>query len=213
MSLHPGECYAVANLSKTDNLGMLISGRCSVLNEQGFLHQIAESEFLDSPEFESMATASSESETFQVTICAAVASKYIVWQRSTLEYLFVKEPRLGMVVSALISRDVTHKLFSMNKKVMDKSGAVVDIRLPPFASRMMMVNGDNTIEMRKRTRKRNQEEKYDEKYDHDHPMKTNDTNSTDTQYPIKSNVYNVVIEVNSESEQEEDYLELNVSDL
>ena len=211
MNLHPGECYAVANLSKTDSLGLLISGRCSVLNEQGFLHQIAESEFLDSPEFESMATASSESETFQVTICAAIASKYMVWQRSTLEYLFVKEPRLGTVVSALISRDVTHKLFSMNKKVMDRSGAVVDIRLPPFASRMMMVNGDNTIEMRKRTRKRIQE-KSNSKPDHD-PIEKIDNNTTDSPYSIKSNVYNVVIEVNSESEQEEDYLEVNVNDL
>ena len=195
-TLHPGECYAVAGLTKTDHLGLLINGRCSALNDQGFLHQIEESEFLDSPEFESLAAANSEPEPFQVTICAAIASKYIVWQRSTLEYLFVKEPRLGMVVSALISRDVTHKLYTMNKKVMNKSGAVLDIRLPPFASRMMLVNGD--VMDSKRTRKRDQE------YDH---------NSSCRGHFIESSLYNAVIEVNTESEQEDDYLEDSANDL
>jgi len=208
LTLHPGECYAVAGLTKTDHLGILINGRCSVLNEQGFLHQIEESEFLDAPEFESMATASSEPETFQVTICAAIASKYIVWQRSTLEYLFVKEPRLGMVVSALISRDVTHKLYSMNKKVMNKSGAVLDIRLPPFASRMMLVNGEVTD--LKRTRKRDQEYDHYQTYSHSQKYAHN---SSCTKHFIESNLYATVTEqaVHTESEHEDDYLEGNVN--
>ena len=198
LTLHPGECYAVSSLTKTDHLGLLITGRCSVLNDQGFLHQIEESEFLDSPEFES-AAANSEPETFQVSICAAIPSKYLVWQRNTLEYLFVKEPRLGMVVSALISRDVTHKLYSMNKKLLNKSGAVLDIRLPPFASRMMLVNGETGEtgkDQRKRTRKRE--------------TKTN-TNSCNAHFP-ETDLYGVVNEVNTESEQEEDYLENTVQD-
>ena len=101
-----------------------------------------------------------------------------------------------MVVSALISRDVTHKLYTMNKKVMNKSGAVLDIRLPPFASRMMLVNGD--VMDSKRTRKRDQE------YDH---------NSSCRGHFIESSLYNVVIEHNTESEQEDDYLEDSVNDL
>ena len=195
MTLHSGECYAVANLTKTDHLSLLINGRCSVLNDQGFLHQIEESQFLDSPEFES-AAANSEQETFQVTICAAIPSKYIVWQRSTLEYLFVKEPRLGMVVSALISRDVTHKLYSMNKKLLNKSGVVLDIRLPPFASRMMLVNGD-VMDQRKRTRKRG----------------TKKNKSLCKEHSQEKDMYTVVNEVNTESEKEEDYLENTVNDL
>jgi len=83
VSLHPGECYAVAGLSRTDSLALLLTGKCSVLNSQTFLHNIEAGEFLDSPEFDS----SSEARSFQVTVCAGVTSKYISWQRSKLEYL------------------------------------------------------------------------------------------------------------------------------
>ena len=87
--LHPGECYAVAGLSRTDSLALLLTGKCSVLNSQAFLHNIEAGEFLDSPEFESC----SEARSFQVTVCAGVTSKYISWQRSKLEYLLGRAPR------------------------------------------------------------------------------------------------------------------------
>ena len=48
-----GECYAIQNLTKTDRLALLISGRVNVLNHRAFLHDIRPGEFLDSPEFES----------------------------------------------------------------------------------------------------------------------------------------------------------------
>ena len=90
---------------------------------------------------------------FQVTICAAVSSKYIVWQRANIEYLFVKQPKLGSVMAALIARcgprhdatnifmlseifrDVSTKIQCMTRRVERRSGAVLDIRLPPFISR------------------------------------------------------------------------------
>ncbi|XP_071033484.1 popeye domain-containing protein 3-like isoform X2 [Parasteatoda tepidariorum] len=53
MSLHPGEAYAMQNLTKTDRLGLLISGKVNVVSGQHFLHYIQAREFLDSPEFES----------------------------------------------------------------------------------------------------------------------------------------------------------------
>ena len=89
----------------------------------------------------------------QVTICAAVSSKYIVWQRANIEYLFVKQPKLGSVMAALIARcgpphdatnifmlseifrDVSTKIQCMTRRVERRSGAVLDIRLPPFISR------------------------------------------------------------------------------
>ena len=89
----------------------------------------------------------------QVTICAAVSSKYIVWQRANIEYLFVKQPKLGSVMAALIARcgprcdatnifvlseifrDVSTKIQCMTRRVERRRGAVVDIRLPPFVSR------------------------------------------------------------------------------
>ena len=101
-SLHPGECYAVAGISRTDSLGLLLSGRCSVLTEAAFLHNIEAGQFLDSPEFDR--GSGSDKTLFKVTICAAVPSKMIVWQRKELEYLFAKKPKLGIVVGALISR-------------------------------------------------------------------------------------------------------------
>ena len=106
-SLHPGECYAVSRITRTDSLGLLLSGRCSVLTEAAFLHNIEAGQFLDSPEFERSSGA--DSALFQVTICAAVPSKIIVWQRNNLEYLFVKQPKLGVVMGALISRYETKR--------------------------------------------------------------------------------------------------------
>lgn len=53
MSLHAGEAYAMQNLTKTDRLGLLLSGKVNVLSESNFLHPILPCEFLDSPEFES----------------------------------------------------------------------------------------------------------------------------------------------------------------
>ena len=153
-SLHPGECYAVSGVSRTDSLGLLLSGRCSVLTEAAFLHNIEAGQFLDSPEFES--GSGSDSTLFKVTICAAVPSKMIVWQRKELEYLFVKKPKLGIVVGALISRyefkdacvqdlncyflcscyrDVSSKIYAMTNRMKRKTGLNLDIRLPPYMSR------------------------------------------------------------------------------
>ena len=86
-------------MTKTDRLALLVSGRVNVLNDRAFLHHIVPGEFLDSPEFESSGLnvsgygsigASVEESTFKVTVCAAVPSRCIVWQRNTLEYLLIK---------------------------------------------------------------------------------------------------------------------------
>lgn len=53
MSLHAGEAYAMQNLTKTDRLALLLSGKVNVLSDHQFLHPILPCEFLDSPEFES----------------------------------------------------------------------------------------------------------------------------------------------------------------
>lgn len=53
MSLHAGEAYAMQNLTRTDRLGLLLSGKVNVLSDTNFLHPILPCEFLDSPEFES----------------------------------------------------------------------------------------------------------------------------------------------------------------
>lgn len=53
MSLHTGEAYAMQNLTRTDRLGLLLTGRVNVLCDSNYLHSILPCDFLDSPEFES----------------------------------------------------------------------------------------------------------------------------------------------------------------
>ncbi|GBP44392.1 Popeye domain-containing protein 3 [Eumeta japonica] len=156
MSLHAGEAYAMQNLTKTDRLGLLLSGKVfqnvsrarsnltaslmrpagrllptyviddllaymylkemvNVMSGHQFLHPIIPCEFLDSPEFES--SRATIDEKFKVSIVAASSCRYVYWQRSSLEYLFVKEPYLATVVTTLIARDITTKLYAMNNKV------------------------------------------------------------------------------------------------
>eukprot|EP00096_Caligus_rogercresseyi_P006048 TRINITY_DN22203_c0_g1_i1.p1 TRINITY_DN22203_c0_g1~~TRINITY_DN22203_c0_g1_i1.p1 ORF type:complete len:330 (+),score=136.76 TRINITY_DN22203_c0_g1_i1:197-1186(+) len=142
--LHSGECYAIKDLSKTVRLSILLTGRAHVVNEKNYLHDIRPNEFLDSPEYESSGINCEE--TFKVTVLAASPSKILVWQRSSLEYLFIKEPYLGSVMSALISTDITNKLYSMNRKLKNPTagsgggGPELDIRLPGIAGRLSKLN-------------------------------------------------------------------------
>lgn len=48
---------------------------------------------------------------------AATTCRYLYWQRSALEYLFVKETYLATVLPTLVAKDITIKLYSMNNKV------------------------------------------------------------------------------------------------
>lgn len=53
MSLHAGEAYAMQNITRTDRLALLLSGKVNAMQDHQFLHPILPCEFLDSPEFES----------------------------------------------------------------------------------------------------------------------------------------------------------------
>lgn len=134
MNLHAGEAYAMQNLTKTDRLGLLIAGKVSVLTDHHFLHYIHPRQFLDSPEFES--TRSGVDDKFKVSILAVTPCRYLFWQRSNLEYLLIKEPQLAIVMSLLIARDITSKLYSMNEKIVTEKGSHLDIRLPTVTGSM-----------------------------------------------------------------------------
>ncbi|XP_050422450.1 popeye domain-containing protein 3-like isoform X2 [Adelges cooleyi] len=127
MTLHVGEAYAMQNLTKTDRLGLLLSGRANVLQDQQLLHPIGPCEFLDSPEFESRGSSEDK---FKVSVIAATTCRYIFWQRSSLEYLFVKETYLATVLATLVAKDITIKLYLMNNKIVTEKGSHLDIRLP-----------------------------------------------------------------------------------
>ncbi|XP_072399586.1 popeye domain-containing protein 3-like isoform X2 [Diabrotica undecimpunctata] len=96
MSLHAGEAYAVQNLTRTDRLGLLLSGK--------------------------------------VSIVAASTCRYLYWQRSALEYLFVKDNYIATLLTTLIARDIATKLYAMNNKIVTAKGSHLDIRLPSITS-------------------------------------------------------------------------------
>ncbi|KAK3096924.1 hypothetical protein FSP39_004807 [Pinctada imbricata] len=130
-TLNDGESYASQGISKTDRLGLLISGRMSVYNHNSSLHHIKENEFIDSPEFESGMTGE---EKYQVSIVAVCHCRYIFWSRPGLEYLLIKEPHLAAVFNTMLGRDITNKLYSINEKIASSKGSHVDIRLPSLSS-------------------------------------------------------------------------------
>ncbi|XP_013396182.1 popeye domain-containing protein 3 isoform X2 [Lingula anatina] len=126
-TLQEGEVYATQNVTRTNKLGLLVSGMITVIANGQFLHNIHEKEFLDSPEFES---TSNKEDKFQVSLIATEYSRCLVWQRSALKYLLAKEPFLAQVLSGVVGRDVTNKLYAINQKIMLSDGSRVDIRLP-----------------------------------------------------------------------------------
>lgn len=71
---------------------------------------------------------------FKVSIVAASTCRYLYWQRSALEYLFVKETYIATVLTTLIARDITTKLYAMNNKIVTAKGSHLDIRLPSITS-------------------------------------------------------------------------------
>lgn len=104
----------------------------NVLSDDQFLHPILPCEFLDSPEFES--SRNTVEDKFKVSIVAASTCRYLYWQRSALEYLFVKETYVATVLTTLIARDITTKLYAMNNKIVTAKGSHLDIRLPSITS-------------------------------------------------------------------------------
>ncbi|XP_042214345.1 popeye domain-containing protein 3-like [Homarus americanus] len=116
----------------------------NVMADNQFLHSIINMQFLDSPEFES--SRASLEDKFKVSIIAATSCRYVFWQRTSLEYLFVKESYLATVLSTIIARDITTKLYNMNQKIVTEKGSHLDIRLPSLTSSLSSsCGGDGSL--------------------------------------------------------------------
>ena len=63
------------NLTRTDRLGLLLSGKVNVLSDSNFLHPILPCEFLDSPEFES--SRASVDDKFKVKIYSYFSEDFL----------------------------------------------------------------------------------------------------------------------------------------
>ncbi|XP_045197771.2 popeye domain-containing protein 3-like [Mercenaria mercenaria] len=117
-TLYEGDAYAAQGITKTDRLGLLVSGTMKVYSHRNLLHLVQEMEFIDSPEFESSVTGD---EKFQVSVYAATTCRYLYWPRQSLEYLLMKEPFLATVLNTIMGRDITNKLYALNSRVKDPS--------------------------------------------------------------------------------------------
>jgi hypothetical protein len=89
--------------------------RINVISGNHYLHCIEPGQFLDSPEFESSKTGTEDK--FKVSLIAATPCRYIFWQRQSLEFLLIKETFLASILSLILARDITNKLYAMNEKV------------------------------------------------------------------------------------------------
>ncbi|KAL4132076.1 hypothetical protein QTP88_009293 [Uroleucon formosanum] len=115
--LSSGECYAVEAVTACDQrLSILLRGRCSVTCEGTQLHNISSYQFIDSPEW--MASVLMHGETmFQVTITAAEDCVYLCWQLSKLNRIFKHRTQLHAVLTSIIGKDITHKMYSLNEQL------------------------------------------------------------------------------------------------
>ncbi|XP_071955839.1 popeye domain-containing protein 3-like [Antedon mediterranea] len=131
-SLKIGEHYATEKRTGSNRLGMIIYGKVKVFHQGQFLHHIQESEFLDSPEWESY---SSESDVFQVTMTASSYCRYIIWPREGLLEVLKTQPYLECVFNNLIGNDIATKLCQLNERNVVKGAPKPDIRLPNVIQR------------------------------------------------------------------------------
>ncbi|CAI6351046.1 unnamed protein product [Macrosiphum euphorbiae] len=54
---------------------------------------------------------------FQVTITAAEDCVYLCWQLSKLNRIFKHRTQLHAVLTSIIGKDITHKMYSLNEQL------------------------------------------------------------------------------------------------
>ena len=54
---------------------------------------------------------------FNISLIASKPSMYLFWERSTLEYYLSKDRYMSAVLSLLLARDITNKLYQINHQV------------------------------------------------------------------------------------------------
>ncbi|XP_069686354.1 uncharacterized protein [Periplaneta americana] len=114
LRLEPGETYAVEEVTPADErLSVLLKGKLRVTCDDMHLHYIQPHQFIDSPEWE--ANQNNSDDVFQVTITAEQECLYMCWSRLKLERVLRHRPLLKVVLSNIIGKDITHKLYSLNE--------------------------------------------------------------------------------------------------
>ncbi|OTF71792.1 popeye domain-containing protein 3-like protein [Euroglyphus maynei] len=160
ITLHSGESYATENVTANNRLSLLISGKINVLSKNHLLHSINPADFLDSPEWESCYTDGMNSieidhynktsttmnnndnrsitaeNRFNVSLIAITQCRILCWNRIQLQYYLAKDKQMNKIISILIGRDITNKLYAMNANIISDKGSILDIRLPVIINSM-----------------------------------------------------------------------------
>ncbi|XP_039293324.1 blood vessel epicardial substance [Nilaparvata lugens] len=114
--LAKGESYAVEDATPADErLSILLRGKLRVTCDNMHLHYINCHQFIDSPEWE--ASHETSDELFQVTITAEEDCMYLCWPKLRLDRVLRHRPMLQTVLSNLIGKDITQKLYSLNEQL------------------------------------------------------------------------------------------------
>ncbi|XP_021936877.1 blood vessel epicardial substance-A-like isoform X2 [Zootermopsis nevadensis] len=124
LHLEPGETYAVEEVTPADErLSVLLKGKLRVTCDNTHLHYIHSHQFIDSPEWE--ANHDRSEDVFQVTITAEQECLYMCWSRLKLKRVLRHRPGLQVVLSNIIGKDITQKLYSLNEHL----GAMANIEM------------------------------------------------------------------------------------
>ncbi|KAF6211626.1 hypothetical protein GE061_012139 [Apolygus lucorum] len=116
LTLDPGDAYAVEEVTNADErLSILLKGKLKVTCDSIHLHYISSYQFIDSPEWEAGHVTSDE--LFQVTITAEEESMYLCWPKLKLARVLRHRPSLKIILSNLIGKDITQKLYWLNEAV------------------------------------------------------------------------------------------------
>lgn len=108
-------------------LSVLLRGRLKVTVADIFLHYVEANEFVDSPEFDAVPLATDPSQLpvrkFQVTITACEDCLVLTWTRATLMEFLEFNPFLAAVLSNLVGKDVSDKLYRVQEHLMKESSS------------------------------------------------------------------------------------------
>ncbi|KAL1131492.1 hypothetical protein AAG570_011109 [Ranatra chinensis] len=122
MMLDSGDAYAIEDITNADErLSILLKGKLKVSCDNMHLHYINSYQFIDSPEWEAGHVSSDE--LFQVTITAEEDSMYLCWPKLKLDRVLRHRPTLKVILSNLIGKDITQKLYWLNEAIGLSCGA------------------------------------------------------------------------------------------
>lgn len=120
-TLKPRQPYCVENVTKVDQLSLVLSGRLVVSQHGHALHIVDSKQFLDSPEWFGVCT----NDNYQVSITALEECRLLVWHRDKLKLSISNDPFLQAVFDNILGKDVVKKLLLVSESSCNGVGLYV----------------------------------------------------------------------------------------